>query len=241
MHDSGYDSNSAVIAHRAAGYTREKDVLRNTGFINMTIPHAAGALYSTTEDLLKWELGLFGGKLLSAASLVTMTTPFKNDYACGLVVQTKDGRKAIQHGGGIEGFNTELTYYPDDKLTLVVLANVNGNAPGEISAKLAAIAHGEAVKLPAEHKEIAVDPKVLARYVGTYELGAGTNMAITLEGNRLSEKLGGQPAFPIFPESETVFFLKVVDAQIEFLKDSTGAVTHLVLHQGGRDMKAAKK
>jgi CubicO group peptidase (beta-lactamase class C family) len=138
MKDSGYDSNSAVIARRAAGYTAGKNGLENSGFVNMTIPFSAGALYSTTEDLLKWEQGLFGGKLLSAASLKTMTTPFKNDYACGLGVRTKNGRTVIEHGGGIEGFNTQLTYYPDDKLTVVVLGNVNGAAPGEIAAKLAA-------------------------------------------------------------------------------------------------------
>jgi len=169
-----------------------------------------------------------------------MTTPFKSDYACGLFVETKDGRKVIQHGGGIEGFNTQLTYYPDDKLTVVVLANVNGAAPGDIAAKLAALAHGETVKLPAERKEIILDPKVLKRYVGTYELAPDAKMLITLETNQLSEKLASQPAFPIFPESETMFFLKVVDAQIEFVKDSSGAVTHLVLHQGGRDQKAPR-
>ena len=240
MKDSGYDSNSAVIARRAAGYAPGKNGPQNAGFINMTIPFAAGSLYSTTEDLLKWEQGLFGGKVLSAASLKTMTTPYKNDYACGLAVETKDGRKVIEHGGGIEGFNTQLTYYPDDKLTVVVLANLNGPASGEIAAKLAAVAHGEPVKLPAERKEVSVDPKVLARYVGTYELTAGTDMLITLDGNQLSEKLGGQATFPIFPESETMFFLKVVDAQIEFVKDAGGAVTALILHQGGRDQKAPR-
>src|ERR1017187_1071351 len=240
MRDSGYDSNSAVIAHRAAGYTLGKDGLENAGFVHMTIPFSAGSLYSTTEDLLKWEQGLFGGKLLSAASLKAMTTPFKSDYACGLFVETKEGRKTIQHGGGIEGFNTQLTYYPDDKLTVVVLGNVASAAPGEIAAKLSALAHGEAVELQTEHKEITVDPKVLARYVGTYELAPGAKMLITLEGNQLSEKLGEQPTFPIFPESETMFFLKVVDAQIEFVKDASGAVTALVLHQGGRDQKAPR-
>ena len=240
MKDSGYDSNSAVIARRAAGYTPGKDGLENAGFVHMTVPHAAGGLYSTTGDLLKWEQGLFGGKLLSAASLEKMTTPFKDNYACALFVETKDGRKVIRHGGGIEGFNTQLTYYPDDKLTVVVLGNVNGAAPGEIAAKLSATAHGEAVKLQTERKEITLDRKVLARYVGTYELMAGAKMLITLEGNQLSEKLASQPAFPIFPESETIFFLKVVDAQIEFVKDASGAVTHLVLHQGGRDQKAPR-
>jgi CubicO group peptidase (beta-lactamase class C family) len=61
MKDSGYDSNSAIIAHRAAGYTPGKSNPVNAGFVHMSIPFSAGALYSTTEDLLRWEQGLFGG------------------------------------------------------------------------------------------------------------------------------------------------------------------------------------
>src|SRR5712691_9593789 len=144
---------------------------------------------STPEDLLKWERGLFDPKLLSAASLQKMTTPFKSDYAFGLMVKTAGGHKRIAHGGGIEGFNTELAYYPDDRLTVVVLANVNGQAPAEIATKLAGIAHGEPVKLQTERKEITVDPKTLAGYVGTYQL-ASAAMLITLDSNQLSEKLG---------------------------------------------------
>jgi CubicO group peptidase (beta-lactamase class C family) len=240
MRDSGYDSNSAVIAHRAAGYTLGKDGLENAGFVHMTVPQAAGSLYSTTEDLLKWEQGLFGGKLLSAASLKTMTTPFKSDYGCGLFVATKDGLKAIQHGGGIEGFNTQLTYYPDDRLTVVVLGNVNGVAPSEIAAKLSAVVHGEVVKLPAERTEVQVAAQVLAKYAGTYELGSGVTATVTVEGGRLMTQLTGEPKLELFAESETRFFLKVVDAQVEFFMDASGAVTHLVVHQGGRDQKAAR-
>jgi CubicO group peptidase (beta-lactamase class C family) len=74
MKDSGYDSNRAIIARRAAGYLPSTDGPVNAGFIHMSIPHAAGALFSTTEDLLRWEQGLFGGKVISPASLVKMTT-----------------------------------------------------------------------------------------------------------------------------------------------------------------------
>ena len=74
----------------------------------MTVPHAAGALYSTTEDLLRWERGLFGGKLLKPESLAKMTTAVKDHYAFGVGVDEKDGRRRISHGGGIEGFNTQL-------------------------------------------------------------------------------------------------------------------------------------
>src|SRR4030095_15657296 len=125
MKDSGYDSNTAVIPHRAAGYMPTPAGPVNAGYVHMSTPQAAGALYSTTEDLLRWEQGLFGGKLLSPASLAKMTTPFKSDYALGVVVQTANGRKVVQHGGGIDGFNTYLAYYPYDKLTVAVLANIN--------------------------------------------------------------------------------------------------------------------
>jgi CubicO group peptidase (beta-lactamase class C family) len=241
MKDSGYDSNSAVIPHRASGYVHVGDGFENAGFIHMSVPHGAGALYSTTVDLLKWEQGLFGGKLLQAASLQKMTTPFKQNYAFGLQVETAGGHKVIQHGGGIEGFNTEVAYYPDDKLTVVVLGNVNGGAPGDIAGKLAALARGETVKLPGERKEITLDLKLLERYVGAYQLAPGIDVLITLENNQLFTKLTGQATLPIFPESENLFFLKAVDAQIEFPKDGApGKASQLILHQNGRDNPAKR-
>jgi CubicO group peptidase (beta-lactamase class C family) len=239
MKDSGYDSNSAIIPNRASGYAPGKNGLENAGFVHMTVPQGAGALYSTTEDLLKWEQGLFGGKVLKPASLAKMTTPFLQNYAFGIGVSTVNGRKVISHSGGIQGFNTELSYYPDDKLTVVVLANVNGSAPGDIAGKLAALAHGEAVKLPGEHKEITLDPKALSRLVGTYQLAPSVNMVITLENNQLFTKLGPQPTIPIYPESSTMFFLKVVDAQLEF-PAGDGPAEQLILHQNGRDQVAKR-
>jgi CubicO group peptidase (beta-lactamase class C family) len=237
MKDSGYDSNSAIIARRAAGYVSRGDRFEHAGYIHMSIPQGAGALYSTTEDLLKWEQGLFGGKVLQAASLEKMTTPFKNDYALGVSVATEGGRKVIQHGGGIEGFNTQLSYYPEDKLTVVVLGNVNGSAPGDIAKKLAALARGETVRLQSERKEIPLDPKVLSRYVGAYRLVPAGDMLIALNGNQLTSKLGSQAAIPIFPESETMFFLKAVDAQLEFPKvEGDGKASALTLHQNGRSI-----
>ena len=240
MKDSGYDSNSAIILRRASGYGPGKDGPMNAEFIHMSIPFSAGALYSTTEDLLRWQRGLFGGKLLSAASLAKMTTPFKDDYACGVGVRTVNGRRVIDHGGGIEGFNTFLAYYPDDKLTVVALSNLNGGAPQQIVSQLAAIARGEKVELPSERKEISVAPKILEQFVGTYQLAPKVNMMITIESGQLISQVSGQGKVPLFATSETKFFPKVVDAEIEFGKDDKGVVTHLVLHQGGRDMKASR-
>ena len=241
MKDSGYDSNTAIIMHRASGYSKGKEGIENAGYIHMSIPFSAGSLYSTVEDLARWEQGLFGGKVLSAASLEKMTTPFKQTYAFGLSVSTANGHKVIEHGGGIEGFNTHLAYYPDDKLIVVVLGNLNGDAPGGIAHKLAAVAHGETVVLAGERKEITVAPAILANYAGTYQIAPDFALVMTLEGGQLMTQATGQPKFPLFAESETKFFLKVVDAEVEFVKNDKGEVTGLVLHQGGQDIKGTKK
>lgn len=240
MNDSGYDSNSDIIPRRANGYAPGLKGVEHAPFIHMSLPFSAGALYSTTEDLLRWERGLFGGKLLSAESLEKMTTPFKEDYGFGLHINTFNGRQRIIHGGGIEGFNTYLAYFPDSKITVITLANLNGNVPQQLEDKLAALAHGDSVTLPSVQREITVDPSILAKYAGTYRLRPGTDLTVTLENGQLITQVIGQQKFPIYPESETTFFLKVADATYEFVKDDKGDVSSVVLRQGSREIWAPR-
>jgi len=240
MKDSGYDSNSRVIPHHAYGYTPGPQGITDAGYVDMTVPYAAGGLYSTTGDLLKWQNGLYGGRVLTPASLEKMTRPFRNDYGCGLFISTVNGHKRMEHGGGIQGFNSELVYWPDEKMTIVVLANLNGNGPSSIAQDLAATVHGEKITLPGERKEITLTPEQLQQFVGRYSLTPAIHADITLEGDQLYTQLTGQPRFPLFAESPTSFFLKVVDAQVTFHKDASGKVTELTIHQGGRDTVAKK-
>lgn len=235
MKDSGYDSNEDVIEHRATGYARGASGPVKAAYIHMSIPFSAGALYSTTEDLLRWESGLFGGELLKAESLQKMTTPFKSGYALGVGVLTKDGHKVISHSGGIEGFRTHLSYFPDGKYTIAVLSNLETNAVEKIASKLADLLYGITRKPSKERTEITVPVEVLQRYVGTYELTLRMKNYIRLEGDRLTTQLTGQKTLPLFAETETKFFLKAVDAQLEFVKNEKGEITHLVMYQNGRE------
>ena len=82
-----------------------------------------------------------------------------------------------------------------------------------------------------------MSPQILAAYAGTYEVPSGPAVVVTFEDGQLMIKLGPQPKQPVFAESQTGFFMKVVDAQWEFEKDAS-AVT---LHQGPRDVKATRK
>jgi CubicO group peptidase (beta-lactamase class C family) len=94
--------------------------------------------------------------------------------------------------------------------------------------------------LPSPRKEIALDPKIYDLYIGDYELTPGFVITILRKDGKLISLATGQPEVELFPESETKFFLKVVDAEVEFVKDASGRVTGLVLHQGGQVLPARK-
>lgn len=91
-----------------------------------------------------------------------------------------------------------------------------------------------------EKKSITVDEAILEKYVGQYELQPGFIITFTREGNRLFTQATGQPKFEVFAESETKFFLKVVDAQVEFVPDADGKVNKMILNQGGQTMEAKR-
>jgi len=128
--------------------------------------------------------------------------------------------------------NAQIEFFKDGKGAVTHLVLYQNNQ------EMKAPRTGEKVT---ERKEIKVSPAVLAKYVGTYELKPGFDLVITLDGNQLMSQATGQGKYQLFAETETKFFLKVTDAQIEFFKDDKDAVTHLVLHQGPGEIKATRK
>lgn len=240
MADSGYDGHAAIVPRRASGYVPTPNGPMHADYIDMSIPQGAGALYSTTHDLLKWETGLFDGKILKPESLELLITPFKGNYAFGLGVMKTDQGTTISHGGGIEGFNTWLGYDPDRKITVAVLSNINGPGADTLGQSLMTLARGGEVTLMSERTEVVLPAELLRSYEGTYELSPTFGFVVKLEGDQLTVQATNQPAFPIFAEKEDEFFLKVTDAQLTFTRDAAGAVDGAVLHQGGRDAPAKR-
>jgi CubicO group peptidase (beta-lactamase class C family) len=241
MTDSGYDSHATVLPRRASGYSPGPGGVVNAEYLDMSVPQGAGGLYSTTRDLLKWEQGLFGGRLLSAASLEALTTPARNDYAMGLRVAETEGDTIISHNGGIEGFNTYLGYETGDKLTVVVLGNLNGVAPDRLGTDLMTLARGGAVTLHDERQAIAVPADALRAYEGVFEASPSFAITMSVMDGKLMTQATGQQMFELFPEGPDAFFLKEVDAQVVFTRDAAGAVDGMVLHQGGRQLRIRKK
>jgi len=241
MNDSGYVSNSAIISNRASGYHLTASGIENAKFYDESLLFSAGGLYSTAEDLLHWEQSLFGGKLLSAASLKQMITPFKHDFACGLVVSQIDDHSVIEHSGDMDGFTSDLVYFPEDKLTVIVLNNLGGETKS-IASKVAAAAHGEKVILPSEHHEISLPPEQLAQFTGTYrDIIPGYDAVITLEAGHLAAQIADGEKHILFPESSSTFFDQGSEAQFKFLLDENREPTILLYIQSGHKMQATKE
>lgn len=240
MKDSGLISFVTVIPRRATGYWPGNNGIENSDRPDPRYGFSAGALYSSTEDLLRWEEGLFGGRLLSSASLRKMTTPLKSDYGCGLYIHRVNGRLIVEHDGNNVGFNSVMAYYPEEKLAIIVLANLNGTVTGAMTKALAAVAHGEAPPIPSIHKEITLPKGLLARYAGTYRFQK-YSLKMVPEGNHLLVEFDNGFTLAVFPESETQFFSKPWPTRFRFSQDGRGEFTVLTRYDGEKEEKGTKE
>ena len=154
MKDSGYDRPQALLKRRAAGYEWSAAGLRNTEYLDMGQPFAAGSLYSTVEDLYTWDQALYTEKLVKRATLDQIFTPRIDSgqdakYAYGWTVSTVHKRTMIGHGGGINGFSTFIARFPNERAVVIILRNVlRPGGPQALQNDLAAILFGE--PLPSE-------------------------------------------------------------------------------------------
>lgn len=146
MSNSGYDRATDIIKERASGYQKKDGRLENADFLDMSVPYAAGDIYSTVEDMYRWNEALAeDGKLLSAASREQMFTEYTEaahegqHYGYGVVIShLKFGKLLYYHGGGVEGFSSVIQRYPRDRVCIVVLSNFDSYKPWELGDHIAA-------------------------------------------------------------------------------------------------------
>lgn len=200
-----------------------------------------GTINSTTTDLLKWDRALYSDKLVSKkmlkeaftpAVLNNGTSPYGFGWALGKI---ENAGQIVSHGGAWPGYATYIERHLETDKTIILLRN------NEVSAvalqKIRNILYGikeEAIK------EITIDPAKLKQYAGEYKIGEGFSIIITTEKDKIFAQATGQEKFEIFAEKQDLFFLKVVDAKIKFLKDEKGVVNKLTLLQNGQVVPGIK-
>jgi CubicO group peptidase (beta-lactamase class C family) len=366
LNETGYDNFETIINKRAAGYEKAGSGYSIAPYLDMALPYAAGSLYSTVEDLYKWDLALLNNKILPKKY---MDDIFKgrvdarnSQYAYGWFIDTlslAEQRFVVyNHGGGINGFNT-INYIVPEKGHVVILFSNAGGAPlNNITNAIINILNDQEYKFPAKPlvdqlnqtiekegvaeaisqfnklkndkelysynerelnllgysylrankieeaieifklniqeypkswnvydsyaealmvkgenegaienykkslelnpnnkqgieqlKKLGVDYKVaeivvenstLIKYAGEYQLFPEFILTIRVDGNRIFAQATGQSELELFPLSETKFYDKVVNAQMEFFADDKGEISKLVLYQNNREMPGKK-
>lgn len=240
MNNTGFDFTHLEHPKKSNGYfVISTDTIIPAPVVDSTIAHAAGAIYSTAGDLLKWERAIFTSKILNEGAWNKVFTPFKSKYGYGWVIDSATGRELHAHSGGIHGFSSYIIRFPAEELVVVLLDN-SSKQVSAIAKSLAAISLGEKYTIPEVRREIKITKEQLHHYVGEYQLAPQFFITITTEGNKLMAQATGQSAFEIYPEKTDVFFYKVVDAKIEFHKDNNGVVNGMTLHQNGMQLPGKK-
>ncbi|RZK39310.1 MAG: serine hydrolase [Pedobacter sp.] len=204
-----------------------------------------GTVNTTSADLLKWDRALYTNKLLSPDGMKqlyetpTLKDGSKTQYGVGVMVDNNaEFGKIINHGGGWPGYKTFIDRHIDNDKTIIMLQN-HEEAVNPLRS-IRNILYNKALPVQAAKPEIVLSKEQLQKFVGNYEVQKGFEMKITLEGNQLFTQLPGQQAFPIFPETETLFFLKVVPAKLQFEKNKNGEVTTAYLMQNGNTLAAKR-
>ena len=241
MTNTGVYHAQLGLPHEAMGYR-----LGTNGFERVNWDPSwfggAGALYSTVEDLYRWNEGIFNGRVLDPASLQAAFTPAKMSIyevansgaggGFGWLVTRHRGLREIMHGGSVPGFRSWLRRGPEEKFTVAILANSRPgrtNAiPQELTQQLVDIFLADKLT-PLPSVNTNVSPKAYAALTGRYELG-GQIVTISRRGPHLFVQYAGAPEAEIFPQSDTQFFLKGGNAQITFVKDESGNAVKLLYH-----------
>jgi CubicO group peptidase (beta-lactamase class C family) len=240
MQHTGFDFSHLTDTNKTTGYSKldanERIVAQHW---DSTVTYSAGAIYSTCSDLYKWANAVAKREILSLPSWQQAFTPHLQHYGYGYFIDSSFGRRCIRHSGGLPGFISYFTYYPSEDLTIILLNNKGyyGEGLSGISTGLAAIMFHEPYQLLTAHKEIAIPTDLLKKYTGVYAFDKKHKAYVTLEDNHLqiAAPAGGLPKSPLYAESDTFFYLKVVDGIIEFVKDDNGKVTQLISHANGKD------
>ena len=233
-----YGVGEANMPNMAKGYTDGEQGPELARKIHMSVPHAAGALVGSVEDLARWNRALHHGKVVSAKSYAAMIAPSKVldenvPYGFGIGQEKVRGLSALGHGGGIFGFSTKSVYIPEKDIFVAVFTNSDepATSPGVATQKLAALAVGKPYP---EFEEVKLDAAAVEPLFGVYKLEDGERHFYARDG-KLYTRRGDAPESRVYPAGNDRFFYGANSLNwFEVKRDGSGA-HRMEMHQGGAD------
>jgi len=204
----------------------------------------AGAVRSTVADMLKYlAANLANDEAPLTKSIVATHAPrhkIPGNQAIALGWHIAGDGITRWHNGQTGGYSSFAAFIPGRNIAVVVLSNTSSMEISAFGNSIVRVTAGLEAQPSRRRKAVAVDEAKLKSCVGVYQFAPTAHLTVTFEDGRLMAQLTGQDKYLLFAESETKFFYRVVDAQVSFVADEKGAITKLILHQGGRDLPAAR-
>lgn len=232
-----YGENNEL--YDATPYSGYLEVVPVDDELVLTQAYGAGNIYSTAEDLYRWDRALKTEQLVKKETLDKIFAEhvaISDGVSYGYGWMITDNGKQIMHGGNTFGFTSNIARYIDEDLTIIILTNNGYFDVSSLTESLANIVFKKDYKIPEAKKEIKIDNlELYDNYVGKYEFLNGAYIDIFKKDNKLFAQVTGQDAFEIFPESNNKFFAKVFNASIEFKTNDRGEVTELIFEQIGME------
>lgn len=206
------------------GYTRTNDQIKKADYTDRSWLYSAGNIISTINDLNKWYMNLFDGKIISKSTLKKATNSFKlnngskTQYGYGWYVNELQKEKMIYHGGSVSGFYSTVNFLPKTKTLTVTLSNCDCIPIEYIGQKITSYAMGKPLY---EKKIIELKPEDLERYVGKYKVGESRIFFVKRKNGQLYGYFEETPdeGYNLYAEKEGVFFSPDIDCSFEFLID----------------------
>lgn len=242
MSNSGYARREAGLPDRAEGYTTESGgQLVTAPLIHFSVLHTAGALYSTVEDMFKWDIALSVGKILSDSSLKLMFTPYTEFYGYGWYMDTMEGHPHVFHTGLLDGFNTIIDKWTRDQLTVIVFSNDDDAPVAKIAQGLARIAFELPYDYPIKKTPVPYDLETLLDYQGVFQSGPERYRIVTAFEDELYTYDYGEEYHKLLQQAPDTFFFDFDNTQvIVFDRAKTGAVDKLTHFNQGMRLTAGK-
>lgn len=249
MNHTGMGYNGSIKDYNSNGYTGYLDVSPISDEALLDGLYGAGALYSCTEDLYKWDRSLKEHKLLSEKTLDKMFSKHvaMSDgnnpvyYGYGWMIYDSPAGHEIFHGGNVLGFTSNIERIPDKDLTIIILSNIGYYPVDSISSTLTNICLGSKYEMPKAKEVIKLDDTLLNSYVGEYSFkDLGVTSSITSEDGHLYFKFGDQPKYEMFAESKNKFYFRSFDGTLTVNTNEKGQITSIDLYQLGAKYSASK-
>jgi CubicO group peptidase (beta-lactamase class C family) len=248
MNATGHDGYAGrIIKNRASGYSPVgADGLENTPYLDWTIKTGNGSLYSTVEDLYKWDRALYTEKILKKNSLNKMFKPHADDsVGYGWFVGKRLNRNVVTMSGRSPGFQGEIHRYVDDDVCVIVLSNNYSGAASFMINDLGAIVFAEPYETLAINAKLTIDPKVMDMYLGRYQSGSdffapGATITAEKQDGHLVLRWSMGASSWLAPITEAKFYDRMFGANVTFVKDDKGKISHLIYRFSGMDYRVNK-